>query len=115
MNTSTPSLTTPGLSPNDFAYRHLGLTDTDRRHMLDTIGATSVEELLAQTIPQSIRLTDALSVPHAVAEHEVLTVLKEKFTDWTGLLQHNYSSSIATQHDRKPCVVHRIHPLSTRN
>lgn len=97
MNTSTPSLTTPGLSPNDFAYRHLGLTDTDRRHMLDTIGATSVEELLAQTIPQSIRLTDALSVPHAVAEHEVLTVLKEKFTSdvqRTSLIGQGYYNTI---------------------
>jgi glycine dehydrogenase len=97
MNTSTPSLTTPGFSPNDFAYRHLGLTDTDRRHMLDTIGATSVEELLAQTIPQSIRLTDALSVPHAVAEHEVLTVLKEKFTSdvqRTSLIGQGYYNTI---------------------
>lgn len=77
---SSHSLTAPGFSHNDFAYRHLGLTDADRRHMLDTIGATSLEELLEQTIPQSIRLTEALAVPQAVAEHDVLAILKQKFS-----------------------------------
>jgi glycine dehydrogenase len=97
MNTSSHSLTTPGFSPNDFAYRHLGLTEADRRHMLDTIGASSVEELLEQTIPQSIRLTEALSVPNAIAEHEVLTVLKEKFASdvhRTSLIGQGYYNTI---------------------
>ena len=97
MNTSTHSLTAPGFSHDDFAYRHLGLTDTDRRHMLDTIGATSLEELLEQTIPQSIRLTEALSVPHAIAEHDVLTVLKQKFStdvQRTSLIGQGYYNTI---------------------
>ena len=97
MNTSAHSLTTPGFSPNHFAYRHLGLTDADRRHMLDTIGATTLEELLTQTIPQSIRLTEALSVPNAIAEHDVLTVLKEKFSSdvqRTSLIGQGYYNTI---------------------
>lgn len=80
MNTPTHSLTTPGFSHDDFAYRHLGLTDADRRHMLDIIGVASLEKLLEDTIPQSIRLATALSVPQAIAEHEVLGVLREKFS-----------------------------------
>jgi glycine dehydrogenase len=97
MNTSTHSLTAPGFSHNDFAYRHLGLTDDDRRHMLDSIGATSLEELLQQTIPQSIRLTEALAIPDAIAEHDVLAFLKQKFSSdvcRTSLIGQGYYNTI---------------------
>ncbi|CAB4556857.1 MAG: aminomethyl-transferring glycine dehydrogenase [Actinobacteria bacterium] len=97
MNTSLHSLTTPGFSPDHFAYRHLGLTDADRRHMLDAIGAQSLEELLEQTIPQSIRLTEALSVPTAIAEHDVLALLKQKFSSdvqRTSLIGQGYYNTI---------------------
>ena len=97
MNTSLHSLTTPGFSPDHFAYRHLGLTDADRRHMLDAISAQSLEELLEQTIPQSIRLTEALSVPTAIAEHDVLALLKQKFSSdvqRTSLIGQGYYSTI---------------------
>ncbi len=79
MNTPTRSLTAPAFTPDDFAYRHLGLTDSDRAHMLQTIGVESVESLLEQTIPSSIRLRQLLALGPAVAEHKVLDELRSRF------------------------------------
>lgn len=79
MNKTSHSLTSPGFNQDNFAYRHLGLNDSDRRHMLDTIGLSSVEDLLDQTIPKSIRMATALAVPEALGEEVVLEVLKQKF------------------------------------
>ncbi len=79
MNTPTRSLTTPAFTPDEFAYRHLGLSDADRRHMLSAIGADSVESLLEQTIPASIRLRTLMSLGDAVPEHLVLDELRARF------------------------------------
>ena len=44
-----------------FADRHIGTTDPQQlRQMLDTIGVGSVDELISQVIPQSIRLEKPL-------------------------------------------------------
>lgn len=40
-----------------FSSRHIGVTDEkDLKQMLSTIGVESVDALIAQVIPQSIRL-----------------------------------------------------------
>ena len=83
MNTPTRSLTAPAFTPDDFAFRHLGLTDEERAHMLGTIGVDSVESLLEQTIPSSIRLRELLSLGRAVPEHKVLEELRSRFGDDT--------------------------------
>ena len=83
MNTPTRSLTAPAFTPDDFAYRHLGLTDRDRAHMLATIGVDSVESLLEQTIPSSIRLRELLAIGDAVPEHKVLDELRSRFENDT--------------------------------
>ena len=80
MNPQTRSLTTPAFTPDEFASRHLGLSDADRSHMLSVIGVDSVETLLETTIPSSIRLRELLSIKTPVAEHEVLTELRSRFS-----------------------------------
>lgn len=60
----------------DFASRHIGLTPADVAEMLDVIGVRSVEELLAQTIPASIRMSDTLNVGQALSEQQALAYLK---------------------------------------
>ena len=79
MSPSPRSLTTPGFTPNDFAIRHLGLSEDDRAEMLRVIGVDSVEALLDATIPAAIRLRDRLPLATSVAEHEVLQQLRAKF------------------------------------
>lgn len=61
---------------NEFLARHIGsLPDTQA--LLKTIGSGSLEELVHKTVPAAIRKTDALSVPDAISEAELLKTLKE--------------------------------------
>lgn len=46
-----------------FANRHHGMSAADHRHMLDTIHATDLEQLIAETIPDGIRLKSDLNIP----------------------------------------------------
>jgi glycine dehydrogenase subunit 1 len=55
---------------------YLPHTDADRRHMLETIGASSVEELF-HDVPESHRCTE-LRLPKAVSEMEILDELYAK-------------------------------------
>ena len=80
MSPSPRSLTTPGFTPDDFAFRHLGLSDDDRAEMLRVIGIESAEALLNATIPSAIRLRDRLPLADAVSEHSVLEELRAKFS-----------------------------------
>ena len=80
MNPQIRSLTSPAFSPDEFASRHLGLSDDDRAHMLGVIGAESVESLLESTIPSSIRLRTLLALDTPLAEHDVLTELRSRFS-----------------------------------
>jgi glycine dehydrogenase len=80
MNPPLRSLTSPAFTPDEFASRHLGLSDDDRAHMLSVIGAESVESLLESTIPSSIRLRTLLALDTPLAEHDVLTELRSRFS-----------------------------------
>ena len=55
-----------------FSDRHIGVTrENELKAMLDTIGVGSVEELIAQVIPQSIRLKKPLALPaQGMSEYE---------------------------------------------
>ena len=55
-----------------FADRHIGVTNSkDLDLMLDTIGVGSVDELISQVIPQSIRLKKPLALPtDGMSEYE---------------------------------------------
>lgn len=54
-----------------FSDRHIGVTNPeDLKAMLAVIGVKSVDELIAQVIPQSIRLKQPLALPRAWSEYE---------------------------------------------
>ncbi len=57
---------------DNFTSRHIGVSnEKDLRVMLDTIGVASVEELISQVIPQSIRLRKPLALPaEGMSEYE---------------------------------------------
>jgi len=59
-----------------FIRRHLGPSDLDIARMLSTLGVESLDELIEQTIPASIRMNGALSLPPAMTEEEALVALK---------------------------------------
>ena len=61
-----------------FADRHIGPNAWDVRHMLTTLGVPSVETLISQAVPQSIRLGRPLALPAPASEAEALAELSEK-------------------------------------
>ena len=46
-----------------FARRHIGPSPEDRDRMLETIGTPSLDALIDETIPASIRLQGPLNLP----------------------------------------------------
>jgi glycine dehydrogenase len=68
---------TPALEPLDtFPRRHVGPDETEQQAMLRAIGAASLEELIAQTVPAAIRLPAPLTLPRAKSESEALASIK---------------------------------------
>jgi len=60
-----------------FQYRHIAPNAADRAQMLKTIGAGSLDELIAQTIPSNIRLKNPLNLPPAKSEFDYLNILRQ--------------------------------------
>lgn len=50
--------------------RHIGILETEEAQMLRTIGANSLDELIAQTIPSNIRLDESLELPDPLTERQ---------------------------------------------
>ena len=68
----TTLLETPPLAPPDrFSRRHLGPSEEDTVAMLSCLGLDSLEELVARTVPASIRLGRELAIapPRTQTEH----------------------------------------------
>lgn len=61
-----------------FLRRHNGPRDGDIADMLGMVGASSLDELIDQTVPASIRLGRALDIPPPVPEHTLLERLRER-------------------------------------
>ena len=54
--------------------RHIGLTPTDEKHMLETIGAESLDQLVCQTMPENILLPEGIELDEPITEQEYLTM-----------------------------------------
>ena len=59
-------------STDRFAERHNGPTEEDIRKMLEQVGCSSLDELIARTIPADIRLDGILDLPEALSERDLL-------------------------------------------
>ena len=78
-----------------FARRHIGPSPDDRDRMLETVGAASLDALMDEAIPASIRLARPLNLPPAESEHEYLRRLtavarrNKTFRSYIGLGYHD--------------------------
>jgi glycine dehydrogenase len=61
---------------DNFILRHNGPRNEQVQHMLDTIGAASLDALIDQTVPASIRMYDKLRLPDGMNEIEYFRHLK---------------------------------------
>lgn len=64
------------MAKEQFLWRHAGPRPEDMEEMLKVIGVKSVEELIEQTVPESIRLKEILDLPAPLSEDEFLAKIK---------------------------------------
>ena len=62
--------------PSDFTHRHIGPSAKDIDEMLGILNVSSLDQLIDQTIPKSVRQTAALDLGPAQSEPEVLRRLR---------------------------------------
>ena len=62
---------------HEFAQRHIGPNAQETTEMLEAIGISSIEELIAKTIPAAIRANEPLKTGGPVSEFQYLTELKK--------------------------------------
>jgi glycine dehydrogenase len=78
-----------------FAPRHIGPSPDERDRMLQTVGVSSLDALIDEAIPQSIRLTTPLNLPPPESEHQYLRRLvhlahrNTPFRSYIGLGYHD--------------------------
>ena len=60
-----------------FARRHIGLSENEIKDMLAIVGADSLDELLAQTLPADIRQQVEVDLPPALSEFQALARARE--------------------------------------
>jgi len=85
------------MNTQQFVNRHINLNDADKDAMLSKIGVSSVDELISQTIPDSIRLAKDLDIPEPLSEYEMLQrskELAEKNLDYDTYIGFGYHNSI---------------------
>ena len=88
----------------DFARRHIGPSPRDINAMLETVGASSLSALMAETLPTSIRQKAPLDLGAALSETEALIHMRELAAQnqpFTALIGPGYSGTIL------PAVIQR--------
>ena len=88
----------------DFVRRHVGPSPRDVNAMLETVGAASLQALMNETLPASIRQKAPLDLGRALSETEALAHMSELAAQnqiFTSLIGQGYSGTIL---DRKSVV-----------
>ncbi len=85
------------MNTNLFVNRHISTNEADKKAMLEKVGVSSVDELISQTIPQSIRLEKDLNISEAISEYEMLShsvELASKNVNFDTYIGFGYNNSI---------------------
>ncbi|MBK7212719.1 MAG: aminomethyl-transferring glycine dehydrogenase [Bacteroidales bacterium] len=62
---------------NNFIDRHNGPGKAELEHMLKTVGVESLEQLINETVPSSIRLSKPMNLPKGMNEYEYLGHIRQ--------------------------------------
>ena len=65
------------MKTNYLKSRHIGLNETEQKHMLETIGVNTIDELIAQTMPSDILLEEPLDLDEPLTEQEHLSTMHQ--------------------------------------
>jgi glycine dehydrogenase len=110
--------------PYDFANRrHIGPSPSEMEDMLQVVGAPSLDALIDETVPASIRQTEPLTWGRALSEQETLWHLKDvasKNRVLTSLIGMGYYGTVTPPVIQrnilgKSGLVHVLYPLPTRD
>lgn len=80
---------------DQFSNRHIGPNDDELRDMLEIIRIDSLDQLIDETVPATIRKPDMLDIPDALTEYDYLRELRETanlnkiFKSYIGLGYYN--------------------------
>ena len=55
-----------------FSERHIGISSSDEKYMLDFLGIDKIDTLISQTIPDDIRMNKALNLENEMSESQFL-------------------------------------------
>ncbi len=93
------------LSPVDtFSRRHVGPSEADREAMLRSLGASSLDALIEETVPPSIHLRRPLRLPEPLSESELLiriTAIADSNQTWRSFIGMGYTACLT------PSVIRR--------
>ena len=65
------------MNNNTFKSRHIGPRYSDLNEMLKTVNAETLDKLIEETVPESIRLDKPLNLGTPVSEFEFLSDLRK--------------------------------------
>src|ERR1700744_1488334 len=88
----------------DFARRHIGPSPRDIASMLEAVGAKTLDGLMAETLPSSIRQKAPLDLGPALSESEALAHMRKLASQnqvFTSMIGQGYSGTIL------PAVIQR--------
>jgi glycine dehydrogenase len=89
---------------DSFQLRHIGPRREEIQNMLDTIGVDSIDQLIDQTVPSSIRLKKPLNVADGISEYEfneLIQTLAQKNKTYKSFIGQGYYNTII------PAVIQR--------
>jgi glycine dehydrogenase len=89
--------TAPFEHPDTFVRRHIGPSSEEQKKMLESMGLPSLDALVTDTVPQSIRLGRKLDLPLGLTEAALLeraNELGKKNEVWRSFLGMGYSDCI---------------------
>ena len=55
-----------------FSQRHIGISSSEEKYMLDFLGIDKIETLISKTIPEDIRTNKALNLENEMSEAQFL-------------------------------------------
>ena len=87
-----------------FLRRHLGPNEGEVKDMLSAIGVEHLDALIEETIPENIRLPEALALPEGISEHAFqrkINALGEKNKIYSSYIGLGYHAAVV------PAVIQR--------
>ena len=80
-----------------FSKRHIGISSSDEKYMLDFLGIDKIDTLISKTIPEDIRMNKALNLENEMSESQFLDHIykqSEKNKHYKNYIGLGYNESV---------------------